>query len=94
MSDRIYKKTAHSMAALDCINNHMHHAAEHMSVFNMRHWILCMTWPLFITCLALAKTGLVRAGPRGFVYGGGGGEGGTSNRRLEPIGARRGWGRV
>ena len=88
------------MAALDCINNHMHHAAEHMYVFNMRHWILRMTWPLFITCVALAKTGLVRAGPRGFVYGGGGGGGGggwgggTANRMLQPIGARRKWGRV
>ena len=24
-----------------------------------------MTWPLFITCVVLAKAGLVRAGPRG-----------------------------
>ena len=52
------------MAALDCINNHMHQAAEHMYVFATRHWILGMTWPLFITCVALAKAGLVRAGPR------------------------------
>ena len=56
------------MAALDCINNHMHQAAEHMYilyVFATRHKILGMTWPLFITCVALAKAGLVRAGPRG-----------------------------
>ena len=53
------------MAALDCINNHMHQTAEPMYVFATRHWILGMTWPLFITCVALAKAGLVRAGPRG-----------------------------
>ena len=53
-----------TMAALDCINIHMHQAAEHMYVFATRHWILGMTWPLFITCVALAKAGLVRAGPR------------------------------
>ena len=64
MSDRIKKKTL-TMAALDCINNHMHQAAEHMNVFATRHWILGMTWPLFITCVALEKAGLVRAGPRG-----------------------------
>ena len=51
------------MAALDCINNHMHQTAEQMYVFATRHWILGMTWPLFITC------GLARAGPRG--WGGG-----------------------
>ena len=75
------------MAALDRINNHMHQAAEHMYVFATRHWILGMTWPLLITCFALAKAGLVRAGPRR-------GGGGTSSRRLEPSGARREWGRV
>ena len=74
------------MAALDCINNHMHLAAEHMYVFATRHWKLGMTWPLLITCFALAKAGLVRAGPRG--------GGGTSSRRLEPNCARREWGRV
>ena len=53
------------MAGLDCINNHMQQAAEHMYVFATRNWILGMTWPLFIACVALAKAGLVRAGPRG-----------------------------
>ena len=85
MRDRILKKTL-TMAALDCINNHMHQAAEHMYVFATRHWILGMTWPLFITCVALAKAGLVRAGARG--------GGGTSSRRLGPSGAKRECGRV
>ena len=44
--------------------------------------MLGLTWPLFITCVALAKAGLVRAGPRG-------GGGRTSSRRLEPSGVRR-----
>ena len=47
------------MAALNCINNQMHQTTEQMYVFATRHWILGMTWPLFITC------GLPRAGPRG-----------------------------
>ena len=79
MSNSNLKKTL-TMAALDCINNHMHQTAEQMYVFATRHWILGMTWPLFITC------GLARAGPRG--------GGGSSSRRLEPSGARREWGRV
>ena len=58
MSKSNLKKTL-TMAALDCINNHMHQTAEQMYVFATRHWILGMTWPLFITC------GLARAGPRG-----------------------------
>ena len=53
------------MAALECINNHMHQTAEQMYVFPTRHWILGMTWPLFITFVPLAKAGLSRAGPRG-----------------------------
>ena len=65
MNERSNLKKTLTMAALDCINNHMHQAAEHMYVFATRHWILGMTWPLFITCVALAKAGLVRAGPRG-----------------------------
>ena len=36
-----------------------------MYVFATRHWVLGMTLPLFITCVALAKADLVRAGPRG-----------------------------
>ena len=85
MNERSHLKK-NTMAALDCINNHMHQAAELMYVFATRHWILGMTWPLFITCVALAKSGLVRAGPRE--------RGGTSSRMLEPSGARREWGRV
>ena len=53
------------MAALDCINNHMHQTAEQMYVFATRHWKLGMTWPLFITFVPLAKAGLARAGSRG-----------------------------
>ena len=74
------KKKTLTMAALDCINNHMHQAAEHMYVFATRHWIYGMTWPLFMLPASLQGWSQRR--------------GGTSSQRLEPSGARREWGRV